>query len=436
VSPFDRKNLGPWLTDPGRMLMYDGILVTKIDRLTRKRDWDIRRWAEDHDKKILVVFPELMWPPPPGDIITPIQWDLLVGRAAGEWTNKSQRYKRMLKAKRDQGYFTGSRPYPYEIVKVEGGKKLVPHPVRAAITRDMAKEYISGTSYQRIADSLTERQIELPREGGRSRKTPGRWTAQTVKGILTSPSVIGRIQVEGRTVHRAEPIISVEEYNLIQKISKEKSRRRAVPFETAMLTSILTCRRGHAMYRMKAHPTKALPEGRLYYYCTACPKGDRQFIWCQKIDDAVDEAVLSMTDMEHVETIVKPGDTYGEEIRLIKKEIAAADPEDEGWQAHVDGLRAEIERLRNLPRKEAEVIHSASGESVAVVWDRLTPAEKRQWLLARRGSEWLPGQERAKVQALGRDPETGLLILDIDIGEFTESLIALRNLQASKEQTP
>src|SRR5262249_1498612 len=152
----------------------------------------------------------------------------------------------------------------------------------------------------------------------------------------------------------------------------------------------------------------------------ACPKGDRQFIWCQEVDDAVDDAILSMADMEHIVTTVKPGDTYGEEINLIKKEIAALDPEDEGWESHVAALRTAIARLRNLPRKKAEVTQKADG-SVADAWGRLNVAGKRQWLLARRGSEWLPGQERAKVQALGRDPETGLLILDIDIGEFTES---------------
>ena len=93
VSPFRRRNLGPWLTDPNRVAMYDGILVTKLDRLTRRRDWDIRQWAEEHGKKILVVSPELVWPPAPGDTTTATTWDLLVKLAASEWINTSQRYK-------------------------------------------------------------------------------------------------------------------------------------------------------------------------------------------------------------------------------------------------------------------------------------------------------------------------------------------------------
>ena len=119
VSPFKRKDLGPWLTDPNRIAMYDGILVTKIDRLTRKRDWGIREWAEANNKKILVVSPEMVWPPPSGDTTTAMQWDMLVNIAASEWTNTSERYKRALKSRRDQGHFTGKRPYGYRIVCAE-----------------------------------------------------------------------------------------------------------------------------------------------------------------------------------------------------------------------------------------------------------------------------------------------------------------------------
>jgi DNA invertase Pin-like site-specific DNA recombinase len=80
VSPFDRPNLGPWLTDPALMSRYDGIIVYQVDRLSRGRDWNIRAWAEAEGKKLIVVNPELVWPPAPGDTTTPIIWDALVGQ--------------------------------------------------------------------------------------------------------------------------------------------------------------------------------------------------------------------------------------------------------------------------------------------------------------------------------------------------------------------
>src|SRR5689334_3000808 len=65
TSPFDRPNLGAWLTDPALRVKYDGIVVSKLDRLSRGRDWGIRSWAEEHNKKLIVVSPELCWPPEP-----------------------------------------------------------------------------------------------------------------------------------------------------------------------------------------------------------------------------------------------------------------------------------------------------------------------------------------------------------------------------------
>src|SRR6266852_1158901 len=118
VSPFRRMHLGPWLNDPNRMLMYDGILATRIDRLTRRRDWDVRQWAEDNGKKLLIVNPELMWPPEPGDMATPIIWDNLVNVAVSEWENTSRNYKRMQKALRDQGFLVGRAPYGYRAIGV------------------------------------------------------------------------------------------------------------------------------------------------------------------------------------------------------------------------------------------------------------------------------------------------------------------------------
>jgi hypothetical protein len=70
------------------------------------------------------------------------------------------------------------------------------------------------------------------------------------------------------------------------------------------------------------------------------------------------------------------------------------------------------------------------GQTVRDIWDLLDTTGKREWLFARRGSDWLPNQEHAKVQYLGRDPQTRTPIVDIDLGEFTESFEALRRLQA------
>ncbi len=75
TSLFDRPNLGPWLTKPHLVTQYDGIVVSKLDRLSRGRDWGIRAWAVENRKKLIVVNPELSWPPGKGDAVTPLAGD-------------------------------------------------------------------------------------------------------------------------------------------------------------------------------------------------------------------------------------------------------------------------------------------------------------------------------------------------------------------------
>lgn len=440
VSPFKRKQLGPWLTDPHRMAMYDGILVTKIDRLTRKRDWDIRQWAEDHGKKILVVFPELMWPPLPGDTMTATHWDMLVNTAVDEWINTSQRYKRGLQSIRDQGYFAGKVPYPYRIKGANCGnapctcsrgdrKVLEPDPVKASIARGMAKRYLDEEwSYRRIAVWLTESAIPGPQQGGRSKPGFG-WSAQTVKNMLTSPVMIGRIQVAGRTVHRCEPIISAANYDRIMKRSATRSIHKGQTYAAALLTGILTCPNGHRMFRWKQTSRKLQPN-RYYYYCAECPKGNRPLVWCEEMDAVVSDVVMQMADKPHIVAVVEPGDTYAEEINQIKKEIAALDFEADDALARAAALQNEMKELRSKPRKPAKITSIQDGQKVGDIWDRLDTSGKREWLFARRGSNWLPDQEHAKVQYLGRDPETRTPMVGIDLGDLTESFEALRRLQA------
>ena len=48
-----RPNLGAWVTDPGLMDRYQGIVAAKQDRLSRaawRDEGDLRRWAEDNGK--------------------------------------------------------------------------------------------------------------------------------------------------------------------------------------------------------------------------------------------------------------------------------------------------------------------------------------------------------------------------------------------------
>jgi DNA invertase Pin-like site-specific DNA recombinase len=428
---WDRPNLRPWVTDPAHMAAYDGIVAAKQDRLSRA-DWrdeaELRIWAENNGKTLFIVDRKLRWPPRNADDME--RWNNGAEQARREWENTSKRYKRMLKSKRDKGYFTGKRPYGYRIVPSEDGhgKILEQDPDAAPIVREMANRYDEqNQSLREIAQWLTDSSTPVSQQGNRTHQ--GKWSAQTVRNILTNSAIMGRVRINGVTTHHIDrPIIQPEQFRRIQDKMAARAHHGAPSGSTALLTSILICSNGHSMHRLKAHPTSKLPNGRFYYYCRECPKGQRPFIWCDETDQAVNEAVTAIADMEHVIKTVVPGDTYGDEIHAIKKEIAALDPEDEDWGKRTTALRAEIAELRGHKRKAPKVIKKKDTPSVGQVWESLTPAERRLWLLARRGSDWLPGQDKAKVQCLGRDAETGLPIMVIDLGEYTETAKSLEML--------
>lgn len=64
VVPRERPELGPWLTDPVKVVQYDGIVAYDVSRLSREYfdlAW-LRKWAEQNHKKLYVIKERLHWP--------------------------------------------------------------------------------------------------------------------------------------------------------------------------------------------------------------------------------------------------------------------------------------------------------------------------------------------------------------------------------------
>ena len=57
VSPFDREDLGPWLTDPAKIGQWDALIVHKLDRLTRSMvDFiALLDWCRENGKTVISV---------------------------------------------------------------------------------------------------------------------------------------------------------------------------------------------------------------------------------------------------------------------------------------------------------------------------------------------------------------------------------------------
>jgi len=168
----------------------------------------------------------------------------------------------------------------------------------------------------------------------------------------------------------------------------------------------------------------------LYYYCSAeiCSKGNRMLVPLAYLDAAVNDAVMVMADQPHLVITVTPGNDHSEEIAQIKKDVTELDVESDTYDSDLARFRVEIARLRELDRTEAKAAKTEvnpDGRTIGEVWESLGTAARRQWLLARNGSGWLPGQDKVRVKVGPRDPELGIWPIDIDLGEFTDSILSL-----------
>lgn len=245
----------------------------------------------------------------------------------------------------------------------------------------MARRYLDGQSLRQISEWLTSEAIPAP-QPPKDREGKG-WTDQAVRRILRNPAMIGQIKVNGRTYMRVEQLIPVEDYKrILQIMSSRPSHRGKREGTTALLTGLLYCPNGHAMYRIAGRVRPSVPDG-LYYYCRECPKGERLLIPLQQMDERVSKEVMEHADEPYFITEVTPGDDYADEIEQVKQDIRDLDPEAHDYEPQLATLRGELKRLRALPNKPAEIKHRADGRKIGQVWESLeTTAEQRKFLIS------------------------------------------------------
>jgi site-specific DNA recombinase len=385
VSPFKRKELGPWLNDPALREQYDAIVASKMDRYTRRRDWDVREWAAKYGKKLIITSPELIWPPAPGDTATPILWDTLVNIAVAEWESTSRRYTRMQTHLRENGFLVGLPPYGFRIVTVDGSahKTMAPDPVEAGYIRQAVTRYLSGDSLLAVCAWLDSTDAK-PRLGTK-------WACKTLQRLFRNPSLIGRRVAEGtgKTTLRHEPILSRETWDELQvEMDRKAARKGVAPKDTAMLTGIAVCRTcGGPMYRVS--PGRKRKDGseyrKDYYRCHGterAPSKCRNMVPMEIVEAEVEAWVNGpFGDFQRFEKIVIPGYGHEDEIADIDQDIRELDLDDPEYLNKWAALRAERERLRSLPATPAEVTMKPTGQTIRQYWATLGNAARRAYLI-------------------------------------------------------
>jgi site-specific DNA recombinase len=294
VSPFKRKALAPWLSAPET---FDRILVWRLDRIVRKASdlTELLDWIQKHDKTLISTTEHF-------DTSTPMGRAMIVLAGVFAELEASIAQERIKNAKahlrRVGRWHGGSIPYGYMPAPdpESGGRLLVVDPESAPTVKEIFRRVIAGERPGTIAHDLNERGIPSSKTRadqlmGRKERDLKYWSASSVAHIVRSPSRLGYaveegepvLTPEGAPVQRAEPLVTVTEWQaaisrLNVKEDRAPLRKDANPFlgvlKCARCGGNLTRQRGakatHAdYYRCIAAQTRRLGPGMCTFRATS-----------------------------------------------------------------------------------------------------------------------------------------------------------------------
>jgi site-specific DNA recombinase len=378
VTPWDRKNLRQWVTEPEKLAQYDAIIAYKTDRVSRGDQEDFTRiehWATDHGKKVIIVDgPQY----PARDDADYWRWQAEKRLARQEWEQIRERNGRAQKALIARGKLVGEPPWGYRIDGVKYDKTIVPTELGRKYIPLIFEHCIEGWSLAQIAAWLDSEGV--PTVKGE------KWQPRTLSKMLRCTTYIGyRRDASGKIVLKCEPVIDVATFNRANEALASRPKRGPVIRENrSMCSAVLFC--AHCsespMYRIRGGMNRTL----LYYRCTGRGtqrKGCGNQIRLEPIDKLVSEAMERL-----VKPITKlvfiPGNDHSAELADVQFQIqhlGSQDLTDEQYDAELARLRAERDRIRPLPIEPGRTERIATGETYATRWAALsTDAERNDWL--------------------------------------------------------
>jgi site-specific DNA recombinase len=191
VSPFQRADLGPWLTDPDKIAQWDTLIVAKLDRLSRSLiDFaGLLKWCQAHGKVIVSVSESLDFGTAAGRLMAQI----LMMFAEFERERMSERRADAAVKIRSNGHYGGgSTAYGYRTIKVNNHHELEPDPAQVAVVEQIAADVIAGKSLNSIAQALNA--------SGTPAAQGGRWHGSTLGLMMRNPALKGFVMHDGTAV--------------------------------------------------------------------------------------------------------------------------------------------------------------------------------------------------------------------------------------------
>ena len=397
VAPFDRPGLGMWLTDEGAAA-WDVLVAWKLDRISRSAEDTIRliKWCETRGKKIVCISDGIDSSTQMGRIL------LQIAAIFAEMERDAIRSRAIAsreKLRRERRWHGGRLVYGYLPEKQEIGWGLKVDPTAREVVQRIVEDVLSGKSLTQVARELNNEGVLCPNDHWRVHRMGiqprgEKWGVSALQRILSSPQLLGYTTYkgeiirdsEGRPLKRAEPLISVQEYNRLQE---ELGRRKTKPvrsFKAAPLLYVAYCWdcEGPLYHKAQRQPKRTYR----YYVCTRC-RGSQ--INAERLERILEEEFLEQVGhLEILERVYVPGEDHTaelEELKLSATQLA------EQWQTtqsaflrdmlqkQLAALDARIAELEALPRVEAHWELRPTGVTYREKWANISQDEKRKLLL-------------------------------------------------------
>lgn len=310
---------------------FDGVLVYKLDRLSRSQKdtlYLIEEVFNANDVAFISLNENLDTDTPFGKAMIGI----LSVFAQLEREQISERFTMGKIGRAKSGHAMAwspeTRTYGYEIKNDD--YKTVPH--EAKVVSETFRHYIQTQSINRVVKDWN-----IQNKGGK------KWYYSTVSRILSNPTYYGKIRFKGEEYDgNHQPIIDRETYTLAQDIMKKQRIKHNNtftgnrPFQAKhMLSGLLYCGKcGHpltiGMSAKRADGTR-----NMYYKCWTRVKKYRLM---HDIDHACGKEIYQKNDME---------ETIKNELSQLQLNPDLIDIEDDTFEVDLNHYKNEIKKLEN-----------------------------------------------------------------------------------------
>ncbi len=417
VSPFDRPDLGPWLTDE-KSYEWDAIIWAKIDRAFRdpKDSVAVATWAEKR-KKVLVFADDglILDFRDDADMMARMMGEafLLMGSLFGKWELK--RFQgRAISAhsvlKHTDRWAGGVPPEGYKTAPHPSGKgrTLVQDPERQKMLHEVAKLLIvEKQSINGVAKWLQEKGYEPTRDYHRpaGKKRGDKWSAQQVIGMMTSLNTQGIkmtgagknsrpvLDDEGKMIQIAPPTFDNATWEQIQNAIAERRygpKKRvngASPLHGVVFCGKCGAKANHRITRRSYGTYRYYNCGNPLNGCTGLTAK------AEDIETLVEETFLwECGCVKELKRQFVPGEDHTAELERVNQIINAlredremglivGEADEERYRTQMRSLLDQRTALEQMPQRKAGWITVEGEETYADLWARSSTEERRRLLV-------------------------------------------------------